>query len=322
MQRFYNPSGPRLSRGSRSDHTRRNADGDRTGGDMFAHDGGGADHRMTADLDAVENFRAGANPHSVANAHASRNSRLRQDRLDRIREIVIAANDVGVRRHQHHPADGDTAGREDFAVEADVGAVGQLDIAVLARKDRVAPDKDPVADADAAVGFTLGIEETVVVDGDVAADVNLVRMAEDDVLAEYDVAAARSEEERVQDVSQRETERPAARLCREHDELVLDQRADAAASHHELFLLLPAGLARREQLLLRPRDDRRRSQRAVTRGRVVRHVHIQPCRRYQDTVRVIPSRRPMRSAYPSSWRALEISKARLLVKKSSRRPWR
>ena len=49
-----------------------------------------------------------------------------------------------------------------------------------------------IADADAAVGLALRVEQTVVVDDDIAADVDLVRMAEHDVLTEHDIAAAQN----------------------------------------------------------------------------------------------------------------------------------
>ena len=42
--------------------------------------------------------------------------------------------------------------------------------------------------------LALGVEEAVVVDHDVAADVNLVRVAQHDVLTEDDVAPARPEQ--------------------------------------------------------------------------------------------------------------------------------
>ena len=66
-----------------------------------------------------------------------------------------------------------------------------LDVAVLARQDRVAADEHAVADADAAVRLAFRIEQAVVVDDDVVADVDLVRVPQHDVLAEDDVAAAR-----------------------------------------------------------------------------------------------------------------------------------
>ena len=90
--------------------------------------------------------------------------------------------------------------------------VAQLDVAVLAREDRVAADEHAVADPDAAVGFALRVEQAVVVDDDVAADVNLVRMAEHDVLAEDDVPSAGPEEQRVEGLAQRQAERAWARL--------------------------------------------------------------------------------------------------------------
>src|SRR5206468_11391870 len=99
------------------------------------------------------------------------------------------------------------ARREDLTVESDVGARGELDVAILAGEDRIPTDEHAVADRDAAVRFTLGVEQTVVVDRNVVADVNLVRVPQDDVLAEDDVAAARSEKQWIQRLAERETER-------------------------------------------------------------------------------------------------------------------
>ena len=84
----------------------------------------------------------------------------------------------------------------------------------LQRQDRVAADEHAVADPDAAVRVALRVEQAVVVDDDVAADVDLVRVAQHDVLAEDDVAAARSEQHRIERLAQREAERPGTRLRR------------------------------------------------------------------------------------------------------------
>src|SRR5206468_2945743 len=108
----------------------------------------------------------------------------------RIGEIMIAADDVAIGGHQHRAPDRDAAGGKQLAVEPDVGGVAELDVAVLARQDGIAADEDTIADPDAAVGLALRVEQTVVVDDDIPADVNLVRMAEHDVLTEHDIAAA------------------------------------------------------------------------------------------------------------------------------------
>ena len=76
------------------------------------------------------------------------------------------------------------------------------------------PMNTPLADADAAVDLALRVEQAVVVDDDVVADVNLVRMPQHDVLAEDDVAAARSEQQRIQRLPQRQAERAGAAPAR------------------------------------------------------------------------------------------------------------
>ncbi len=80
------------------------------------------------------------------------------------------------------------------------------------------------SDPDPDVRLALGIDQAVVVDHDVVADVNLVRMPQHDVLAEDDVAAARSEERRIQRLSQRESERTRTALRERDDQLVLQER--------------------------------------------------------------------------------------------------
>ena len=131
------------------------------------------------------------------------------------------------------------ARREQLAVEADVGAVGQLDVAVLARQDRVAADEDAAADSDAAIGVALRVEQAVVVDDDVAADVDLVRMAQHDVLAEHDVAPARAEQRRIQRLAEREARaRPAAAWAIETTSSYLQQRAQPRPADDERRVLL------------------------------------------------------------------------------------
>src|SRR5262252_2506246 len=97
------------------------------------HDSAGADDGVLADRDAVEDFRARAEPRAVADRDAGRPPRLIEHGARRIGEVVIAADHVAVGGHQHPPADRDAARREHFAVEAEVRAVAQLDVAVLAR---------------------------------------------------------------------------------------------------------------------------------------------------------------------------------------------
>src|SRR2546421_1015359 len=168
---------------ARRDDARGDADGDRGRRNVFANDGSGADDRMRTDGDAVENLRARANPRAVADRDAARHAPLLDDGLGGIGEVVIAADDVGIRRHQDTAADGHAARREHLAVEPDVRAVAEVDVAVLARQDRVAPDEDAVAEADAAVRLPLRVEPAVVVDDDVLADADVVATAPDHLRA-------------------------------------------------------------------------------------------------------------------------------------------
>ena len=61
---------------------------------------------------------------------------------------MVAANHVPVGGHQDGAADRDAAGGKHLAVESDVAAVAELDVAVLTRQDRVAADEDTVANPD------------------------------------------------------------------------------------------------------------------------------------------------------------------------------
>src|SRR5690606_39672784 len=64
----------------------------------------------------------------------------------------------------------------------------------------------------------------VVVDHDVVADANLVRMSEDDVLAEDDVPAAAPEQHGIERLPEREPQRARNVLSDEQDELVPRER--------------------------------------------------------------------------------------------------
>ena len=89
---------------------------------------------------------------------------------------------------------------------------------------RVAADEHAAADPNAAIRLALGVDQAVVVDDDVAADVNLVRVAKHDVLTEHHVAPARSEQPRIQQLSQQQAERAGPGLCDHHDQFVFQQR--------------------------------------------------------------------------------------------------
>ena len=134
-----------------TDNSRRDADGGGTLGDRFADDGAGADDGVGANVDAVQYLRARAKPRAVADGDAGRFARLLEHRTRGIAEVVIAADQVAVRGDQRVAPDPHAARRENLAIEADVGAIGQLDVAVLAREDRVPADEHAAPDADAGV---------------------------------------------------------------------------------------------------------------------------------------------------------------------------
>src|SRR3954462_11340258 len=110
---------------------------------------------------------------------------------------MIAADHVAVRRNQGVLPDRHRARAEDLAVEPDVGTVSELDIAVLARQDRVPADEHAAANRDSAIRLSLCIDQAVIVDDDVVADADFVWMAEHDVLAEDHVPAAGAEKKRI-----------------------------------------------------------------------------------------------------------------------------
>ncbi len=124
--------------------------------------------------------------------------RLLEHRTRGIAEVVVAADQVAVRGHQHVPSDPHAARRENLAVEADVGAFREVDIAVLARENRVSADEDAAGDANAGVRVSLRVDQAVVVDDHVIADVDLVRMPEHHVLPEDDVASAGAKQQWIQ----------------------------------------------------------------------------------------------------------------------------
>src|SRR5687768_12494679 len=111
---------------------------------------------------------------------------------------LFRSNEIGVSRYQNVLADAHTRRREDLAVESDIGAILDEDVAVLAAEDGIAADEHAVADRDALVVETLGIEATQIVDHDVVTDMNLVGMSERDVDTENDVAADGAENQRIE----------------------------------------------------------------------------------------------------------------------------
>ena len=92
-------------------------------------------------VDAVEHLRAGAQPGPGAHRHAGGAAPLLEHRPAGVLPVVVAADDVAVGRQQRARAQLDARRRENLAVEADVGALAEHDVAVLARQDRVAADE-------------------------------------------------------------------------------------------------------------------------------------------------------------------------------------
>src|SRR5690242_13912404 len=110
---------------------------------------------------------------------------------------MIAADEIRVGGNQNVLSDRDATCRENLAVEPDVRTIGQLNVAVLARENGIAADEDAVADLDASIIRALRVEQAVVVDDDVVADENFVRMTQHDVLAEDHIRAAGTQKHRV-----------------------------------------------------------------------------------------------------------------------------
>ena len=94
----------------------------------------------------------------------------------------------------------------------------------------------------------------MVVEDDVVADPDLVRVAQHDVLTEDHVAATAGEERRIQRLAKRQSERARRALGRERDELVFDQRTPSRPSDNERGVFLARRGPSIEELLLRTGD--------------------------------------------------------------------
>ena len=135
---------------------RRDADGGGAGRHILAHDGAGADDRAIADGHAVEDVAPAPSQAPFADGDAGRHAGLIEHRLSiGSVELVVAADQIGVGRDERARANAHAAGGKHLAVESDVRVVGELDVAVLAREDRVAADEHAAADADAGVRSRL-----------------------------------------------------------------------------------------------------------------------------------------------------------------------
>ena len=209
-----------------------------------------ADDRPFSDRHAVEHFRASTQPRACADGHTRGAPRLCQDAFVRIADIMVAADEITVRGQERVASDPHHARGKHLAVETNVHAVVENDIAVLARENRVASDEHAAANGDPAVAVALGVEQAVVVDDDVVPDADLVRMTEHDVLPEDHVAPTRAEERRIQRFAQRESEGARHPLRREGHGLVLDERTHAGTADNELRVFGARGLAPIEELIL------------------------------------------------------------------------
>ncbi len=121
---------------------------------------------------------------------------------------------------------------EDLAVEAYIGLRADLDVAVLAAQDRVAADEDSVGDDNAAVVAPLGIQQDVVVNYHVVADVDLVGMAQHDVAPEDHSAAAGTKQLWVELFPLPEPPRASGALAEPVDQFVLQKLTEARLSDH------------------------------------------------------------------------------------------
>jgi hypothetical protein len=79
--------------------------------------------------------------------------------------------------------------------------------------------------------------------------VNLVRVTQDDILSERRYGTG-TEQERIQRLAQRKTNRPCPRLRQHDDQLIFQQRPQSRLSHHERGVLLPRRRSGCKQLLL------------------------------------------------------------------------
>ena len=232
--------------------------------------------------------------------------------LDGIGEIVVAADDVAVGRHQHalapivtRLAENTSQLKPRFAPSASSMSPFLHDRIVLRPMNTPSPMRMPRFDSPFA-----SIRQLSSID-DVAADVDLVRVTQDDVLAEDDVAAARPQQHRVQRLAEHQPQRARATTARtSRSARSFSSAPEPGPADDERRVLRAARRAGREQLLLGFADRQLCG---------VRRFTSHPSVRYQSRVRRMPSRSPTRGANPISVRARVMSNARLLVKKSTRR---
>ena len=167
------------------------------------------------------------------------------------------------------------------------------------------PTNTPLPIVMPRVAVALGVEQAVVVDDDVVADADLARVAQHDVLAEDDVAAAGAEQARVQRLAQHEPERPGHGLAHQRDQFVLDEGPPARVGR------------RRARAYLSSAELRASNSCSCAFG--MSAITATPVRGTTPASAGCRRRGPPAGANPSSARAREMSNARLFVKKSTRR---
>src|SRR3990172_4987077 len=208
------------------------------------------DHHLAADAPPTQDLRPRSQPDVVTERDAPRGARLFEHGEAGALELVPATHEVGVGGEEPVAPDADPRPREDLGVEAHVHVIAEDDVAVLAGEDRAAADEHTVADIDPAIPGPLRVEDHEVVDGDVVAEADLPGMPQHDPLTEDDVAAGGPEQPRIEETSKQEPERTGHPRAREHDHLVEEEPAEAAAAHDEVLILPQRGAPRLPQSAL------------------------------------------------------------------------
>ena len=252
-----------LSRSRRSAERRRAgiADRGRAGRHVVAHDRAGADDRAVADRHAVEDLRAGADPRARRRSRCPPTCRRLLEHRARRGSLKSWSPPIEIRVRGDAACRAPTRTRlaEKISQLKPMFAPSAISMSpFLHERIVLRPMNTPLPIVMPGVRVALRVEQAVVVDDDVVADVDLVRMPQHDVLAEDDVAAAAAEQPRIQRLAQREPERARDGLRDEHDELVLEQRAQPGRPTTSALYFARAPPACAEQLVLRARDVARR----------------------------------------------------------------
>ena len=209
---------------------------------------------MLAHMSPAAHDRVGSEPAAVADPDGKADAALLRHRDVDTVVHVVAAHEVDIGREHDVLPNRDLVRGEDFAVEADIGPLFEVDIPVLARKDRVPPDEDPVVELDPRVVDALRVEEHVVVHHHVVSDADFSRVAQHDILPEHDVPAAGAEKTRVELASEKQPKGPRDPSRQEHHELVADNSSEPRSADDELAVFLDLALIGIRELFLGDRD--------------------------------------------------------------------